>query len=328
MFAFFALAGPACANDSTANFAVGGLTLTKTDAIEMRREDLAVSLDRISVDYEFVNVTDQPVTTTVAFPLPEIAIDLFGGDVDLPSDEPDDPFLFRTTVDGKPVKMTIDRAAYHEGENVTARLEKLGVPLAPYAKDLVASLDRLPAADQQALVDDEIALVDEYDAGKGWEHHLAPNWSLRLAYHWEQTFPPQTVVKVSHSYKPSVGSYISTDVGADYLTPEEAEEFRARYCIEDDIVARVKKAVAALGPDGGIAYQDYKIDYVLTTGANWAKPIGTFRLVVDKGAPDNLVSFCATGVKKIAATKFEVVYRDFTPKDDLHVLVLKPVPPQ
>lgn len=313
---------PALANDSTANFAAGGLVLTKTDAIEMRREDLAISLERISVDYEFVNTTDQPVTTTVAFPLPEIAIDAYDGNVDLPSENPDNPFLFETTVDGKPVTMTIDRAAYHGDKPITDRLTRLGVPLAPFGGSVVDALDALPEADQQALVADEIVVVNEYDAGKGWEKHIAPNWALRLAYHWDQTFLPGKAVKVSHSYKPSIASYVATEVGASYFSPEETRKFRARYCVEDDIVAAVKKAEAAAGAEAGFAYQDRKIDYVLTTGANWARPIGSFRLVVDKGAPKNLVSFCASGVKKIAPTKFEVVYRDFVPKEDLHVLIL------
>ena len=321
-FVLLLSADSALANDSTANFAAGGLVLTQTDAIEMRREDLSISLERISVDYEFVNVTDAPVTTTVAFPLPDLSFDPYGGNVHLPSDQPDDPFLFETKVDGRKVEMTIDRAAFHAGADITARLKALGIPLAPFAEDVVAALDALPQAEQQALVKDEIVGVEEYDAGKGWERHLAPKWSIRLAYHWDQTFPPGRTVKVSHSYKPSVASFVATDVGASYFSPEETRAFRARYCIEDNIVAAVKKAEAARWPDGGVTYQDMKIDYVLTTGANWAKPIGSFRLVVDKGAPKNLVSFCASGVKKIAPTKFEVVYRDFTPKKDLHVLIL------
>ena len=35
-------------------------------------------------------------------------------------------------------------------------------------------------------------------------------------------------------------------------------------------------------------------------------PIGRFRLVVDKGAPGNLVSFCGEGVRKISPTRFEM----------------------
>ena len=69
---------------------------------------------------------------------------------------------------------------------------------------------------------------------------------------------------------------------------------------------------------------DKRADYVLTTGANWARPIGSFRLVVDKGKPANLVSFCADGVKKIGPTQYEVRHTNWRPTRDLHVLIIEP----
>jgi hypothetical protein len=64
--------------------------------------------------------------------------------------------------------------------------------------------------------------------------------------------------------------------------------------------------------------------YVLSTGATWAGPIRDFRLIVDKGDPDNLVSFCAAGVRKLDATRFEVRQNNFTPKSDLAIILLRP----
>ena len=58
--------------------------------------------------------------------------------------------------------------------------------------------------------------------------------------------------------------------------------------------------------------------------SNWAGPIKDFRLVVDKGSPDNLVSFCGQGVRRIGPTQFEMKKSDFTPQQDLAVLILKP----
>lgn len=43
--------------------------------------------------------------------------------------------------------------------------------------------------------------------------------------------------------------------------------------------------------------------------------------MVDKGSPDNLVSFCMSGVKKISPTQFEVRRTNFEPKGDLDVLI-------
>ena len=63
---------------------------------------------------------------------------------------------------------------------------------------------------------------------------------------------------------------------------------------------------------------------MLTTGANWRSPIGTFRLVVDKGKPGNLVSFCEIGVKKISPTRYEVRHTNWRPTRDLHVLIIQP----
>jgi hypothetical protein len=67
-----------------------------------------------------------------------------------------------------------------------------------------------------------------------------------------------------------------------------------------------------------------RINYVLTTGANWAGPIKDFHLVVDKGRPDRIVSFCGQGKNEISPTQSEVRATDFTPTRDLEILILGP----
>ena len=47
--------------------------------------------------------------------------------------------------------------------------------------------------------------------------------------------------------------------------------------------------------------------------------------MVDKGSPDALVSFCGTGVKKIGPTQFEMRAKDFTPEQELEILIATPV---
>jgi hypothetical protein len=67
-----------------------------------------------------------------------------------------------------------------------------------------------------------------------------------------------------------------------------------------------------------------RVGYILTTGGNWRSPIGDFRLVVDKGAPENLVSFCAGNVRKISPTRFEVRHSNWRPDRDLEILIVHP----
>ncbi len=60
---------------------------------------------------------------------------------------------------------------------------------------------------------------------------------------------------------------------------------------------------------------EQRLDYVLTTGGNWALgTIGDFKLTIDKGDPDNLVSFCGENVKKTGPTTFEMTAKDYYPE--------------
>ena len=99
-------------------------------------------------------------------------------------------------------------------------------------------------------------------------------------------------------------------------------DYKDRYCIDDGFMAGLKKAI-----DGKSYLFERWIDYVLVTGGNWAGGrIGDFRLVVDKGDPKALVSFCANGVKKISPTQFEVRKKDFKPIRDLNILLFDAAP--
>jgi hypothetical protein len=50
--------------------------------------------------------------------------------------------------------------------------------------------------------------------------------------------------------------------------------------------------------------------------------------VVDKGAADNLVSFCGDDVRKLGETRFEMKKSDYTPDGNLSILILKKLAPQ
>ena len=70
---------------------------------------------------------------------------------------------------------------------------------------------------------------------------------------------------------------------------------------------------------------EQRIEYVLTTGGNWALgTIGDFKLTIDKGEPDNLVSFCGENVRKTGPTTFEMTAKDYYPERDIEILILHP----
>ena len=310
------------ANDSTAELATGGLAYVMTDAVEMRSEDLFISMQAVRVRYEFVNTADHDVTTLVAFPMPDIK-----GDVDfmvaVPLDDPENFLGFKTTVDGKPVDAKVQQRISALDVDQTALLQSLGVPLAPQAEATRAALDRLPRGAWDKLIGLGLAGIDEFDAGQGWEKHLTPLWSLSTAYYWQQTFPAGQTVVVEHSYTPSVGASAGVSFGEPASRTEPwFRDYRSKYCLDEDFMRAVDNSRTA---DGNLTYQEKRIDYILKTASNWEGSIAKFHVAIDKGSPKNLVSFCGEDVKKTGPTRFEMTKMDFSPEDDLAILILTPV---
>ena len=323
--AFSLSALPAAANDSTAELGAGGLIYVNTEEIEMRSEDLFISMDEVRVRYEFANVSDHDVSTLVAFPMPDIkgSIDFMQA---VPTEDPVNFLGFRTTVDGRAVEASEQQRVSAMGIDQTAVLVELGreysFPPAFIAR--VNALDALPADAQERLVGLGLAGIEEYDAGKGWERHLAPLWLLSTAFYWQQSFPAGKVITVEHSYKPSVGSTAGLSFGSrEMRTGPYYEEHARKYCFDRTFLAAVDKRQK---PDGNNALMENRVDYILTTAVNWAGAIRNFHLTIDKGSPDNLVSFCGEGVSKTGPTRFEMTKENFYPEEDLAIMILTPAP--
>jgi hypothetical protein len=322
-FAFSVFSAPALANDSTAELGAGGLIYVNTEEIEMRSEDLFISMDEVRVRYEFVSVSDHDVSTLVAFPMPDIkgGIDFMQS---VPTEDPVNFLGFRTTIDGQAVEASVQQRVSALGVEQTAVLIELGVPLAPHLAATRDALDRLPAEAQDRLVGLGLAGIEEYDAGKGWERHLAPLWLLSTAFYWQQGFPAGKTVIVEHSYKPSVGSTAGLSFGSKEMrTGPYYEDYARKYCFDRAFLAAVDKRQR---PDGNNALMENRIEYILTTAANWAGTIRSFHLTIDKGSPDNLVSFCGEDVAKTGPTRFEMTKENFYPEEDLAIMILTPAP--
>jgi hypothetical protein len=99
--------------------------------------------------------------------------------------------------------------------------------------------------------------------------------------------------------------------------------YRETYCTDRPFRSAVESLYRkANAPNAKLgAYEEY-LSYVITSGANWAGPIGAFRLVVDKG-DSTFVSFCSDGVRKIGPTTFEMTAKNYAPRRDIDVLFIK-----
>ncbi len=308
------------ANDSTISLAAGGIKMEKTDKIRINQERLVVSQKEITVDYEMENITDEVFETLVAFPMPaQNAAELVNVPV-LPKDRNSDNFVeFHVTVDGKEIKTEKDIHAYYIEEDhseVTAVLEKAGLLILPIKESFYETLEKLPLATQNELEKAKLLMIERYDP-----EHLTytPTWETKMSYFWKQRFEPHKVVHIHHRYSPVVG------VG--YFGKYSFDEERIKWCIDGGTEKAITKLLQRQkkSEDAENSYlRRAQVDYVLSTGANWAGPISDFTLTIAKEQPNEIVSTCLSGLQKTSPLNFTYNAKDFKPKSDLSVIFIRP----
>jgi len=320
---------PAFANDTMAQLGTGGLVFMINDDIEMASEELSISTEQVKVVYEFHNKSTEDQHILVAFPMPDIKGD---GDfmVSIPTEDPDNIFGFETTFNGKKVRATLHQYAFANNIDYSDELRELGVPLAPFGQQTQAILNALSDEQKAKLLSEGLVIPMEYDAGNGPQVDTTPMWTLRSTYSWEATFPAGQDAEVIHTYKPSVGG----TTGVTFLPPaadfdptyydERLADYKKKYCVDDDLVATLKKSSIAQDDFSNIPYTESWFSYVWSTGNNWSGPIGKFTLNVDKGSVDNLVSLCGENVTKTGPTTFQMTATDWYPpyENELEILLL------
>lgn len=302
----------AAANDSTGYVAMNGVNYIKNDKITMQKEDLYISKNLIKVDYEFKNLTNKPITETVLFPLPIVPVIVDSDYADIQGTINS----FKTIVNGRAVNYKTharafmyahknDKTDYDNPIDVTKEFQSCGVAQHDILKvwsdkETLAKINKkVGNCDNPTLK----KLMGEVDVT------LAPEWAIewegQVIYEFNQTFAPNAITKISHRYAPLVG-------GSVQLVSFEYPQF----CVDKSTQATLKKHLS-------LPYS--AVGYILTTGANWAKPIERFSLTVERDKGE-LVSFCWDGkgkVQKVGDGKFKVTETNFIPKHDLDIAFIK-----
>jgi len=311
----FALVLPVAANDTLVTLGAGGLVPAKSTAISMESEELEISVHEIAVKYVFGNASSHDEDLTVAFPLPPIN----GGDVanepmNIPSKDPLNFIDFRVIVGGRPVEPRVEVRAFFEDREITGELRRLGLPLSVLDGNVTAAVKKLAAADRARIQKEhwvDCALTPD---GKCW-----PYWQSRIQYYWTQRFPAGAAVEIRHTYRPVVGgSFVYPSGGW--------KESIEPYCGGADVLQSIAERNQRRGgkDQDKPLYDERRIQYILTTGANWKEPIHDFHLTVNSDGPDDLVMTCMTGLRQMGRLRYELALRDFRPAKDLDLLILQP----
>ena len=317
---------PATANDSSAAVGLGGLVLTRNDAVSMDSEDLFISASEVRVKYRFTNQSGKDVETLVSFPLPDMPAGAFtGGDMAV---KDVGEISFETWVNSKPVELKRAEKVLVNGRpdilDAQEYITKQGWPLRYWNDyDFLEKLGSLSDTDKQQYIASGY-FVPTFDGG------VEPNWAISTHVTRMQNFPAGKTITVEHRYVPVVGGSLAGTLDKDLRTDEyQWPGYAKDYCIDDNFLTgfdRRQKNLEQKGENNFYVIQS--LHYILSSGANWKGPIKDFRLVVDKGTAFNFVSFCMDGVTKISPTQFEVRKTNFEPKNDLQIIILEWMSPE
>lgn len=316
----------ALAEESLANLDAGGLIIEPADQLELKAEDIFLSARQVRAAYRFLNKASQDLTLTVAFPLPEVTGE---ADLDLAIPNPASPnFLnVQARAAGKPVETSVEQHAFFTPDGgkeseITDLLKGLNIPLLPAGASTAEALKRLSSEDRTKL--STPGYIEQ--AGENW----APLWTLRSRIVRQQALPAGKEIVLQYSYTPSVGSAAGLYFDRANLTGESLTQYQKKYCVNEGFLRAadaLTKRLTATKLQPGEASKPPKtrqtyFGYAFVGGGRWANPAGRFGLVIDKAFPDNLVSFCADGAKKVSSTRYELKRNNYAPDRSLDILIL------
>lgn len=327
VFVVLLLANACSANDSIGYLGAGGIEFKKTADISMEMEVLTISRNLVRVEYEFLNTSSTPIKETIIFPMP-----FYGFDEGCSPEHSGQLEGFKLWVDGVRQGTTRTVRARLHGTDVTNRLRELGFSdqdIAEYrgVEGYCYSSDTPPpkgifAKNLATLDKGGLAKVVKED-GSTW---VTPLWEAAYFYSWEQVFPPNIKVRVAHEYVPFQGSqsgwYDFTKAGE---LKRIYKELLEKFCMTDGTIRAGEKIQKQLStgkvPVGGLVAGE--VSYILTTGANWAGPIKSFTLNLQKASKNELVSLCLDGnFRKQDELTISMHETNYIPKKDVTAIFL------
>lgn len=299
------------ANDSVGWVSTGGVQYLKSDEIRMVSEDLFISVDKIHVDYEFHNDATTDVTETVLFPLPAAATDVDGDFANVKALHQS----FKIWVNGQSVKPTQHvRALWRDTSKASIDITE--------ALRTECHLNDAQIADPASLLrnGNEDHVIQPCLAQLAKARIISslpidqPVWDSQIIYSWQQTFPAKQSIRVRHEYVPLIGGSLA---GISRSDEEYARDMQKTYCFDETFWQKMTRSQRI--------YPSYEaLGYILTTGANWAKPIERFHLTIEK-PKDTLMSLCwDRSLKKVSDTRFEAYKTNFTPTRDIDIIFAIP----
>ncbi len=171
----------------------GSIQFMKPKAIAIHRQDVTLSLDKITSNYVFVNNSALEIIETIVFPAP-----YYPQEKKKKFKEQQQFNQLKIIVDGRDIEYkNISLPISMHGEDLSEFFKSLGISGDP--TQIMASINSNENSRhiRNALV--EHKLIDSKTN--------TPLWNNKTYYYWQQKFPPAQEVHVCQTYKPNLKIY-------------------------------------------------------------------------------------------------------------------------
>ncbi|MCC5986894.1 MAG: DUF4424 family protein [Pararhodobacter sp.] len=214
---------------------VAGPELRGGEAVILLGQELYVRPERVELRARWHNRSQSAAEVVLTHALPAVRGSHLDAAQMLPHEAPD--FTgFTLLVDGAPADLAEELRAFHDGEDITARLDLLGLPLPPFDGDVMR-------AAIESLSDEARAALGE----GGLLRYGYPMWSVAARFAQTLTLAPGQEVVIELAYAPAIGFDFGEFEGC-AMPAEMAEAAR----LQRQTVRRSTHIVEHLFP-GGVA---------------------------------------------------------------------------
>lgn len=322
--AFAAMSDGTRAQESLTELVHRGLVMPRTPdaaSLVIESEEVAINPDSVVIRYRIVNQGNAPLSTPLTVPLPDL--DFADPDVawSIPGSDPVNFVGLTAKLDQKPVNLVFIQTARLNGKDVTSVLRQAKLALIPIGT-FQNELATLPPDVRDKLANAGLIIQSGTDTSGNALYF--PTWSVTTAATQKVSFAPGQPVTLELRQLTGVGvspdSVLRKALRTEHNLSAEVQRYRTEYCIDDAFYTGLDRiASAAIANSSKI--RERRLVFDLAAGAP-TTPIKDFRLVVEKGRADRVVSFCLDNLKRVSPTAFEMRVNDFTPSRVLKVLLL------
>jgi len=323
--------------ESAPSIAAGGIVPRGQPCIAIASEVVRISDRRVSVDYDFRNDGGADVTVDLVFPIPP-----YKNEWDAMDPLAQSFRSFVLSVNDQPVIFQTEATAELNGSDVTKTLQSHHIDISTFG--------HLEIGRDQHYMVRRVAVPDFSQLSKKDQHRLQSEgiferengfskYTVKLEYHWRQTFPAHSTVHIRQEFAPVVG-FTQVPALADalqaallpassqtsaMLEPAAVESVKLLngFCANTASLRSMLRAQEVFAQSSEAVLPQW-VDFALTSSRAWNEPIEDFTLIVEVPQPaqdqQTLVSFCSPGVmQKPDANHIQVHLKNFTPATDLHV---------